>query len=56
MNNPNIFLVRFSDILDYKEVTQLALKEAKKTDENIHSLILDKYKRKSYYQENFKTP
>lgn len=42
--------------LDYKEVAQLALEEAKKTDENLHSLILNKYKRKSYYQKNFKTP
>ena len=42
--------------LDYKEVAQLALEEAKKTDKNLHSLILNKYKRKSYYQKNFKTP
>lgn len=42
--------------LDYKEVAQLALEEAKKNDENLHSLILNKYKRKSYYQKNFKTP
>lgn len=42
--------------LDYKEVAQFALEEAKKTDKNLHSLILNKYKRKSYYQKNFKTP
>lgn len=41
--------------LDYKEVEQLALEEAKKTDENLYSLIMEKYKRKSYYQKNFKT-
>ena len=42
--------------LEYKEVAQLAIEEAKKTDENLYSLIMKKYKRKSQYQKNFKIP
>lgn len=42
--------------LEYKEVAQLAIEEAKKTDENLYSLIMKKYKRKSQYQKNFKMP
>lgn len=42
--------------LEYKEVSQLAIEEAKKTDENLYSLIMKKYKRKSQYQKNFKIP
>ena len=42
--------------LEYKEVAQLAIEEAKKTDENLYSLIIEKYKRKSQHQKNFKIP
>lgn len=42
--------------LEYKEVAQLAIEEAKKTDENLYSLIMKKYKRKSQYQKNFEIP
>lgn len=42
--------------LDYKEVAQLAIEEAKKTDENLYSLIMKKYKRKSQHQKNFEIP
>lgn len=42
--------------LEYKEVAQLAIEEAKKTDENLYSLIIEKYKRKSQHQKNFKMP
>lgn len=42
--------------LEYKEVAQLAIEEAKKTDENLYSLIMKKYKRKSQYQKNFEMP
>ena len=42
--------------LEYKEVAQLAIEEAKKTDENLYSLIMKKYKRKSQHQKNFKMP
>lgn len=42
--------------LEYKEVSQLAIEEAKKTDENLYSLIMKKYKRKSQYQKNFEMP
>ena len=42
--------------LEYKEVAQLAIEEAKKTDENLYSLIMKKYKRKSQHQQNFKMP
>lgn len=42
--------------LEYKEVAQLAIEEAKKTDENLYSLIMKKYKRKSQHQKNFEMP
>lgn len=42
--------------LDYKEVAQLAIEEAKKTDKNLYSLIMKKYKRKSQHQKNFEIP
>ena len=42
-------MVRFSDILDYKEVAQLALIEAKKTDENIEdNLIISDYQDREF--------
>ena len=49
-------IILYNLSLEYKEVAQLTIEEAKKTDKNLYSLIMKKYKRKSQYQKNFEIP